>query len=88
MTRIRNTFEELNPSRQWKFESSYLKYIVKISTESSFFLFSSDRHFRYKEFLRCEALRYTKAGSTDPLDHQRRYRRWVDWQRVSTDESP
>ena len=47
MRRIRNTFEELNPSRQWKFESSYLKHIVKISTECSFFLFSSDRHFRY-----------------------------------------
>ena len=47
MRRIRNTFEELNPSRQWKFESSYLNHIVKISTESSFFLFSSDRHFRY-----------------------------------------
>ena len=54
MRRIRNTFEELNPSRQ--FESSCLKHIVKISTESSFFLFSSDRHFRYKEFFsRCEA---------------------------------
>ena len=49
MRRIRNTFEQLNPSRQWKFESSYLKHIVKISTESSFFLFSSDRHFRYKD---------------------------------------
>ena len=49
MRRIRNTFEELNPSQQWKFESSYLKHIVKISTESSLFLFSSDRHFRYKD---------------------------------------
>ena len=39
MRRIRNTFEELNPSRQWKFESSYLKHIVKISTESSFSYF-------------------------------------------------
>ena len=72
MRRIRNTFEELNPSRQWKFESLYLKHIVKISTESSFFLFSSDRHFRYKDVLRCEAWRYTKAGSTDQLDHERR----------------
>ena len=36
MRRIRNTFEELNPSQQWKFESSYLKHIAKISTESSF----------------------------------------------------
>ena len=55
LIRIRNTFEELNLSRQRKFECSYLKHIGKISTESSFFLFSSDRHFRYKEFLRCEA---------------------------------
>ena len=39
MRRIRNTVEELNPSRQWKFESSYLKLIVKISTESSFSCF-------------------------------------------------
>ena len=39
MRRIRNTFEELNPSRQLKFESSYLKHIVKISTESSFSCF-------------------------------------------------
>ena len=39
MRRIRNTFEKLNPSRQCKFESSYLKHIVKISTESSFSCF-------------------------------------------------
>ena len=52
MRRIRNTFEELNPSRHWKFESPYLKHNVKISTESSFFLFSSDRHFRYKAFFK------------------------------------
>ena len=39
MRRFRNTFEELNPSHQWKFESSYLKHIVKISTESSFSCF-------------------------------------------------
>ena len=38
MRRITNIFEELNPSRQWKFGSLYLKHIVKISTESSFFL--------------------------------------------------
>ena len=50
MSRIRNTFEELNSSRHWKIESPYLKHNVKISTESSFFLFSSDRHFRYKDF--------------------------------------
>ena len=39
MRRIRNTFEELNPSRHWKFESPYLKHNVKISTESSFSCF-------------------------------------------------
>ena len=39
MRRIRNTFEELNPRRKWKFESSYLKHIVKISTEISFSCF-------------------------------------------------
>ena len=38
-SRIRNTFEELNPSRHWKFESPYLKHNVKISTESSFSCF-------------------------------------------------
>ena len=53
MRRIRNTFEELNPSRHWKFESPYLKRNVKISTESSFFsLLSSDRHFRYIAFFK------------------------------------
>ena len=68
MSRIRNTFEELNPSRHWKFESPYLKHNVKISTESS-----SDRHFRYKDFFFiCESWRYNKAGSTDQLDHERR----------------
>ena len=35
MRRIRNTFEELNSSRHWKFESPYLKHNVKISTDSS-----------------------------------------------------
>ena len=49
MRRIRNTFEELNPSRHWTCESPYLKHNVKISTES---LFSSDRHFRYKDFFK------------------------------------
>ena len=39
MRRIRNTFEELNPSWRWKFESPYLKHYVKISTESSFSCF-------------------------------------------------
>ena len=39
MRRIRNTFEELNPSWHWKFESPYLKHIVKISTDSSFSCF-------------------------------------------------
>ena len=71
MRRIRNTFEELNPSRQWKFESSYLKHIVKISTESSFSCFHQTDILDLKIFLRCEAWRYTKAGSTDQLDHER-----------------
>ena len=53
---IRNTFEELNPSWHWKFESPYLKHIVKISTDSRFFLFSSDKHFRYKEFFKMRIL--------------------------------
>ena len=39
MRRIRNTFEELNPSRLWKFENPYLEHNVKISTESSFSCF-------------------------------------------------
>ena len=39
MRRIRNTFEELNPGRHWKFESPYLKHNVKISTDSSFSCF-------------------------------------------------
>ena len=69
--RIRNTFEELNPSQQWKFESSYLKHIVKISTESSFSCFHIDIS-DIKIVLRCEAWRYTKAGSIDRLDHERR----------------
>ena len=72
MRRIRNTFEELNPSRQWKFESSYLKHIVKISTESSFSCFHQIDISDIKIFLRCEVWRYTKAGSTDQLDHERR----------------
>ena len=72
MRRIRNTFERLNPSRQWKFESSYLKHIVKISTESSFSCFHQIDISDKKIVLRCEAWRYTKAGSTDQLDHERR----------------
>ena len=39
MRRIINTFNELNPSRHWKFESQYLKHNVKISTEGSFSCF-------------------------------------------------
>ena len=39
MRRIRNTFEELNPSWHWNFESPYSKHIVKISTDSSFSCF-------------------------------------------------
>ena len=53
MRRIRNTFEELNPGRQWKFESSYLKHIVKISTESSFSCFYQTDILDIKNFLRC-----------------------------------
>ena len=41
-----------------------------------------------KNILRCEAWRYTKAGSTDQLDHRETITRWVDLQRVSTDEFP
>ena len=53
--RIRNTFDELNSSRQWKFESSYFKHIVKISTESSFsFSYQIDIS-DIKNVLRCEA---------------------------------
>ena len=72
MRRIRNTFEELNPSQQWEVESSYLKHVVKISTESSFFCFHQIDISDIKIVLRCEARRYTKAGSTDQLDHERR----------------
>ena len=69
--RIRDTFEELNPSRQWKFESSYLKQIVKISTES---IFSCFQQIAISDmiFLRCETWRYTKTRSKDQLDHERR----------------
>ena len=72
MRRFRNTFEELNPSWQWKFESSYVKHILKISTESSFSCFHQIDISDIKIFLRCEAWRYTKAGNTDHLDHERR----------------
>ena len=72
MRRFRNTFEELNPSWQWKFESSYVKHIVEISKESSFSCFHQIDISDIKIFLRCEAWLYTKAGSTDHLDHERR----------------
>ena len=72
MRRIRNTFEELNPSQQWKFESLYSKHIVKINTESSSSCFHQIDISDIKIVLRCEACRYTKAGSTDQLDHERR----------------
>ena len=72
MRRIRNTFEELNPSQQWKFESSNLKHIVKISTESSFSCFHQIDISDIKIVLRCEAWRYAKVGRTDQLDHERR----------------
>ena len=64
MRRIRNTFEELNPSRHWKFESPYLKHNVKISTESSFSCFHQIDISDIKICLRCESWRYTKVGST------------------------
>ena len=63
--RIRNTFEELNPSRHWKFESPYLKHNVKISTESSFSCFHQIDISDIKNFLRCDSWRYTTVGSTD-----------------------
>ena len=72
MRRIRNTFEELNPSRYWKFKSPYLKHNVKISTESSFSCFHQTDGSDIRIFLRCESWRYTKVGSTDQLDHERR----------------
>ena len=56
MRRIRNTFEELNPSRHWKFESPYLKHNVKISTESRFSCFHQIGISDIKNFfLRCES---------------------------------
>ena len=88
MRRIRNTFDELNPSRHWKFECPYLKHNLKISTESSFHVFYQIDISDIKNILRCEAWHYTKAGSTDQLDHRETITRWVDWQRVSTDEFP
>ena len=72
MRRSRNAFEELNPSRQWNFESSNTKHIVKISIESSFSYFNQIDISDIKKVLRCEAWRYTKACSTDQLDHERR----------------
>ena len=59
MRRIRHTFEELNPSWHWKFESPYLKRIVKISTDSSFSCFHQTDISDIKIFLRCESWRYT-----------------------------
>ena len=72
MRRIRNTFEELNQSRHWKFECPYLKHNVKVSTESSFSCFHQIDISDIKHFIRCEVWRYTKAGSTDQLGHERR----------------
>ena len=72
MSRIRNTFEELNPSQHWKFESPYLKHNVKISTESSFSCFHQIDISDIKIFFICESWRYNKVGSTDQLDHERR----------------
>ena len=72
MRRIRNTFEELNPSWYWKFESPYLKHNVKISTASSFSCFHQIDISDTKNRLRCEAWRYTNASSTDQLDNERR----------------
>ena len=67
MRRIRNTFEELNLNRHWKFECPYFKLMMKISTESSFWFHQigiSD----IKHFVRCEVWRYTKADR----GHERR----------------
>ena len=72
MRRIRNTFEEPNPSQHWKFESPYLKHNVKISTESSFSCFQQIDISDIKHFVRREAWRNTKAGSTDQVDHESR----------------
>ena len=68
MRRIKNTFEELNPSRNWKFECAYLKYIVKKSTESCYSCFYQIDISYIKHSVRCEVWRYTKAGSTDQLE--------------------
>ena len=59
MRRIRNTFEELNPSQHWKFESTYLKHNVKINTDSSFSCFRQTDISDIKIFLRFESWRYT-----------------------------
>ena len=52
MRRIRNTFEELNPSRHWKFESPYLKHNVKISTDSRFSCFHQTKLSDIKNFFK------------------------------------
>ena len=52
MRRIRNTFEELNPSRHWKFERPYLKHNVTISTDSSFSSFHQTDISNIKIFLK------------------------------------
>ena len=73
MRRIRNTFEELNPSRHWKFESPYLKHNVKISTESSLSCFHQIDISDIKHFFKDVNLgAITKVGNTDQLDHERR----------------
>ena len=56
MRRIRNTFEELNPSWHWKFESPYLKHIVKISTDSSFSCFHQTDISDIKNFFKMRIL--------------------------------
>ena len=73
MRRIRNTFEELNPSRHWKFESPISKAQCKDKYRKQFSCFHQIDISDIKNFfLRCEAWRYTKVGSTDQLDHERR----------------
>ena len=72
MRRIRYTFEELNPSQHWKFECPHLKHNAKISTDSSFSCFHQIDISDIKHFVRFEACLYTKAGSTDQLDHGKR----------------
>ena len=88
MRRISLTFIELKPGWHWKFECPYSTHNVKILVDF-FSCFNQIEISDIKYFERYEARRYTKAGNTDPSevvrdDNEGR----VDWQRVSTDETP